>query len=258
MDILVCVKQVPDGRDVALDENHSIARERIAQVMNPADESAVELALSLRAAHGGGVWALSMGLGSAEGMLREIASRGADSLCLLNDPAYAGADTLATARTLASAIRLLGHFSLIVCGRRSADGSTGQVGPELAALLGIPVITNATKVSIENGALRALRLVEGGEEELSCSLPALVTVCEWSYPLRLPSLSGLRRAGTAAVRRIPPAQLDLPASLLGLRGSPTRVARVSLASRSRRSPDMCADAERGADLALRRIEALHG
>ena len=122
MRILVCVKQVPDAAEVRLNEDFTIQREGAAHRMNPADESALELGLSLRGTHGGRVTVLTMGPAQAAGMLRETISRGADSTLLLNSPAFAGSDTLATARALKAAAETLGGFDLILCGRRGSDG----------------------------------------------------------------------------------------------------------------------------------------
>ena len=227
MRILCLVKQVPDSLEVRMGSDLTLEREFVAQVLNPADESAVELALRLRDAHGGEVTALSMGPARAEGTLRELIARGVDHAALLCDPACAGSDTLATARALSAAAKALGPFDLLLFGRRAADGETGQVGAMTAALLGIPCVVHATNADIMGDVLTASQLTEAGTVRWQTKLPAALTLCEWSYPLRLPTLLGLRRAKNAPVARLTHEDIALAREDCGLRGSPTRVTHVS-------------------------------
>lgn len=223
MDILVLLKQVPVSTDIRMDENHNLIREGAALEMNIADASALELGLRL-----GTVTALSMGRPGCHAMLRDALARGADRGVLVTDPALGGADALATARALAAAVGALARpYDLILCGRRAIDGETGQVGPELAALLGLPVITNVSALALQGNALTLTRSVEAGIETLAAPLPCLVTLQEYTYPLRLPGILGLRRAKALPIEVLTAAQLDLPPQQLGLRGSPTRVKSVS-------------------------------
>ena len=137
MNILVCVKQVPESTGIGLKNADSLARTFVGQVINPADESALELALQLREKSRRHCFCgITMGRQSAERVLREIAARGADALYLLNDPAFAGADTLATALALHAAIHKLGPFDLILCGRRTTDGETGASRPRVSCFTG--------------------------------------------------------------------------------------------------------------------------
>ncbi len=227
MKILVCMKQVPDTTEVKLGADLTLERDFVAQVVNPADESALELGLALRDACGGTATVLSMGPARVETMLREAFARGADEAVQLTDPAFAGADTLATAKTLRAALDALGGFDLILCGRRAADGETGQVGPMLASLMDAPCVTNATEVAVSQATATVTQLTEDGAQRWQCRLPAVVTLCEWSHRLRLPTLTGLKRAKNAPIRRLKPAELSVSAESVGLRGSPTRVIRVS-------------------------------
>ncbi|MDD3214906.1 MAG: electron transfer flavoprotein subunit beta/FixA family protein [Eubacteriales bacterium] len=232
MKILVCVKQVPETNEVKLGADYTLQREFTAQSLNLADESALELGLVLRDACGGTVTVMTMGPASAEGMLRELVARGADDAVLLNDPAFAGADTLATARTLKAAHDKLGGFDLVLCGRRASDGETGQVGPMLASILDIPCVSNATDARICNddgspATMEIDQLLENGVQTWRCRLPAVATFCEWSRRLRLPTIAGLRAAGRVGIHRLTRPDLELPADHCGLAGSPTRVIRVS-------------------------------
>ena len=227
MRILICLKQVPDTMEVKLTGDLTLEREFVAQVLNPADESALELGLELKEKHGGTVTVLTMGPKRAEGMLREALSRGADEAVLMTSPRFAGADTLVTAHCLAEAEKALGGFDLILCGRRAVDGETGQVGPMVAALLGRPCVVNATEGEIAEGCLRALQLTEAGSQEWKAPLPAVMTLCEWSHALRLPTISGLRRAAQADVQFCEPEDLGIDPAACGLKASPTRVTHIS-------------------------------
>lgn len=227
MRILICLKQVPDTTEVKLTGDLTLEREFVAQVLNPADESALELGLELKEKHGGTVTVLTMGPKRAEGMLREALSRGADEAVLMTSPRFAGADTLVTAHCLAEAEKALGGFDLILCGRRAVDGETGQVGPMVAALLERPCVVNATEGEIAEGCLRALQLTEAGSQEWKAPLPAAMTLCEWSHALRLPTISGLRRAAQADVQFCEPEDLGIDPAACGLKASPTRVTHIS-------------------------------
>ena len=227
MRILICLKQVPDTTEVKLTGDLTLEREFVAQVLNPADESALELGLELKEKHGGTVTVLTMGPKRAEGMLREALSRGADEAVLMTSPRFAGADTLVTAHCLAEAEKALGGFDLILCGRRAVDGETGQVGPMVAALLERPCVVNATEGEIIEDCLRALQLTEAGSQEWKAPLPAVMTLCEWSHALRLPTISGLRRAAQADVQFCEPEDLGIDPATCGLKASPTRVTHIS-------------------------------
>lgn len=227
MRILICLKQVPDTTEVKLTGDLTLEREFVAQVLNPADESALELGLELKEKHGGTVTVLTMGPKRAEGMLREALSRGADEAVLMTSPRFAGADTLVTARCLAEAEKALGGFDLILCGRRAIDGETGQVGPMVAAMLDRPCVVNATEGEIADGCLKAIQLTEAGSLQWKAPLPAVMTLCEWSHALRLPTISGLRRAAQANVRICEPEDLGIDPADCGLKASPTRVTHIS-------------------------------
>ena len=226
MNILVCLKQVPDTTEVKLSSDFTLQRDFVAQVMNPSDESALEKGLQLRDACGGTVTVLSMGPKRAESLLREALSRGADKAVLMTDPAFAGADTLVTAKCLKAAVQALGGFDVILCGRRAVDGETGQVGPMLASMLDVPCIANATTLDKAENGLTAVQLTEAGKITWQTPLPAVVTFCEWSYRLRLPTLLGLKKAAKADISMLSPADIGLTAAQCGLKASPTRVIHV--------------------------------
>src|SRR5665648_225224 len=147
MKIIVCIKQVPDAKDVRLDpKTNTLAREGVQSIMNPYDQHAVEEAVRLKELLGGEVTVLSMGPPQAEEVLRLAISCGADHAVLVSDRAFAGADTWATSYTLAQAVNVIGPFDLLLCGKQAIDGDTAQVGPGLAVRLQIPYVTCVQKV----------------------------------------------------------------------------------------------------------------
>ena len=225
MKILICVKQVPDTMDVKLSGDYTQERSFVAQIMNLADESALEFGLSLRDQHGGTVTVITMGPDRSASTLREAIARGADQGVLLTSPAFAGADTLVTARCLTAAASTLGGFDLILCGRRASDGETGQVGPMIASMLQIPCVTNATKAVLQDDRVQIDQLIETGTITWKAPLPALIAFCEWSYRLRLSTISGMQRAAKVKLLRLSPA--DISVTQCGIAASPTRVVRVS-------------------------------
>lgn len=230
---VVLVKQVPDLRTapVGVRADGTIAREGAAAVTNPVDLHALEAALRLADE----VWAVTMGPPRADEVLRDAISRGAKGGVLLTDRLFAGSDTWATANVLAAAIERLGGVELVVCGLSALDGETGQVGPEVAARLGVPQATGCEDLTLDGDRLVARRIVEGGYERLSLPLPAVVTVAETGFTPRYPTLPGRRRAATTEPIRWGAADLGLTAADAGLEASPTKVARMAPAPRPDRT-----------------------
>lgn len=230
LDIVVCTKPVPDPRrwgELALDPRTMLLqRAEIPAVMNPLDRNAIEQAVALRAQAGGTITVVSMAPPQAEEQLAEALAMGCDRAFLLSDAAFAGADSLATARCLAAAIRRIGGVDLVLCGAYSLDGSTSQVGPQIAELLEVPDLAHATALSFDGTGLRACCRVEGGEVVLDCDLPAVVTVDKEINVPRLPTMTGIMKAAAAGVTRWTAADLGLPPGQAGLSGSPTQMLNV--------------------------------
>ena len=225
MRIDVCVKQVPASNETRLDPvTHTIIRDGSGSVLNPFDAYAVEEALRIRERFGGTVKAFSMGIPAASAMLRRVLALGVDDALLLTDRAFAGSDTLATARVLAAAFTADGLPDLILCGRMATDGDTAQVGPMLAECLGIPHISDVAAIEeISEGAAVVRRLTDYGYVRLRVRLPALLTVLKEINNPRLPSLTGIL---LAEEREIPSADhetIGLDPARTGLGGSATRV-----------------------------------
>ena len=181
LNIIVLAKQVPDTRNVgkdAMKADGTVNRAALPAIFNPEDLNALEQALKLKDQHPGSkVTVLTMGPARAADIIREGMFRGADGGIVLSDRAFAGSDTLATSYALATAIRKIGDFDIIIGGRQAIDGDTAQVGPQVAEKLGIPQITYAEEiVNVDNGEITVKRRLEGGVETVKGKLPLVVTV----------------------------------------------------------------------------------
>jgi electron transfer flavoprotein beta subunit len=237
MNITICLKQVPGTTQVKIDpQTNTLIRQGIKNIVNPLDTYALEEGVRLKERYGGQVTAISMGPPQAEEMLREAISIGADQAILLSDSAFAGADTLATACTLAQAIKKLKDSDLVICGRQTLDGDTGQVGPELAEMLGLPFVAYVSQIEeIKDGLMRVQRLVEDGHEVMETTLPAVITVVKEINVPRLPSLRGLARAKSARVPAWTAQDLGVDPNMVGRAGSATWVVKIFFPQRVHRA-----------------------
>ena len=228
MHFVVCVKQVPDTTDVRINpETNTLIREGVASIINPFDMYAIEEALRLKDKMGGEVTALSMGPPQAETALREAISMGVDEGILVSDRAFAGSDTWATSYTLALALKKVGDFNLIICGKQASDGDTAQVGPGIATHLDLPQITYVRKVEeITEDRIVAERLLENGYEVIESPLPCLLTVVKEINEPRLPSLKGKMAAKKAQIIKWTANDIQGNQQKLGLNGSPTKVVKI--------------------------------
>ncbi len=235
MHAIVCIKSVPDTTTVQINpENNTLRREQVGSIINPFDLYAIEEALRLKEAHGGTVTVLSMGPPQAEKELREALAMGCDAAVLLSAREFAGADTWATAYTLALAIRQLAPFDLVLCGRQAIDGDTGQVGPGIAAQLGIVQATYVSKIrdlDTAAGTITVERMLEEGTEVVLSPLPTMLTVLKDINQPRFPTPRSLRRAQRIEVETWGADKLaGVDAAHLGLDGSPTRVKHIDTPS----------------------------
>lgn len=228
MKIIVCVKQVPDAKDVRLDpETNTLAREGVESIMNPYDQHALEAAVALKEERGGEVIVLTMGPPQAEDVLRQALACGADRAVLVSDRSFAGADTWATSYTLAKAVEQCAPFDLIICGKQAIDGDTAQVGPGLAMRLGIPYATCIQKIrSATDEELVVERMMDDGHDLLSVGFPALLTVVKDINQPRVPSLKGKMKAKKAQVTVLTATDIKADPANIGLGGSPTQVVKV--------------------------------
>lgn len=228
MKIAVCIKQVPETGQARWDlKTNTMIREGTPSIVNPFDLYAIEEGLRIKEKLGGELIAVTMGPPQAQDALREVISMGADDAVLLSDRAFAGADTLATSRTLAAAIKKIGNVDLAICGKQATDGDTAQVGPEMAYHLGVPFIAYVRKIEeIKDGYLRAERMMEFGYEVVESPLPAVLSVVKEINDPRLPSLKGKLKARKFEITGWSLEDLDLDEGAVGLAGSPTQVIKV--------------------------------
>jgi len=229
MNIIVCVKQVPETTDVKIDpKTNTLVRHGVESILNPFDTYAIEEGLLIKEKLGGEVTVITMGPSQAEQVLRDGIAVGADKTFLLSDPSFAGADTLATSYTLSRAIQKIGEYDLILCGKQAIDGDTAQVGPGIAALLDIPQITFVKKIrEISNDRIVTERMIEDGIEVVESSMPVLVTVVKGINEPRMPSLRGKMVSMKAEIPTWGAKDLDIDINRVGLTGSPTWVDKVT-------------------------------
>lgn len=231
LEIVVCIKQVIKQdyyTKVRIDPiTKTLRREEFPAEMNPLDKHALEAALLLKEEQGGRVTILSMGPPQTEETLREALAMGADKAILLCDRAFAGADTLATSFALAAGIQTLSRVDLIFCGNETADSGTGHVGPQLAVLLDIPAIIYVQKIHfIENSTIRVERSIENGYLIMETHLPALLSVVKELNIPRYPSLIGIADAANKTITRLTAKDLNLDATEVGAKGSPTETEEI--------------------------------
>ena len=229
MNIIVCVKQVPDSQDITIDPvKKTLNRSEARAVINPPDENALELGLSLKEKFGAKVTVISMGPPMAESAIRECIARGADEGILITDRAFAGADTYPTSLTLAATINKLAPYDLIICGEETTDSSTGHVGPGIAEHLNLPQATYIVdfKYDKKTNLCIAKRYIEGGFQLVQFSLPAVVTTLLNMNSPRVPTLKGKLRAREEPVKVWKLTDIGLPPEWVGLKGSPTKVDKI--------------------------------
>lgn len=228
MKIVVCIKQVPDTKEVRLDpETNTLTREGVQSIMNPYDQHALEEGVRLKEKLGGEVTVITMGPPQAAEVLKLAISCGADNGVLVSDRAFAGADTWATAYTLAKAIATLGDFDLFLCGKQAIDGDTAQVGPGLAMRMDIPFITCVQKIQqADDRKLVAERMMDDGYDVVEVAYPALLTVVKNINEPRVPSLKGKMKAKKATITILSADDIGADRKSIGLPGSPTQVVKV--------------------------------
>ena len=227
MEIVVCVKQVPDTTEVKIDPvKNTLIREGVPSIVNPFDKIAVEVAIQLKEKHGGRVRVVSMGPPMAQDALKECLAMGADEAILVSDRAFAGADTLATSYTLAETIRKMGPVDIILCGKQAIDGDTAQVGPGIAENLGMPQITYAAKIEVNGDTVKVDREHEAVYEVYEVKMPVMITVVKSIAEPRFPTVKGTMRANRAQIPVWSAADISADEKRIGLNGSPTQVRRI--------------------------------
>ncbi len=230
--MIVCVKQVidpeapPASFRVDTASNKVVPPTGISRVLDPYSENAVEAALRIKDAMGGRVTAVSLGTGLLRDIVKKPLSMGADELILLEDEAFAEGDSWATAYALAMAMKKIGDYDLILCGREASDWNAGQVGSGIAEILGLPSVTLAKKIDITDGKASVERVTDDGYEVVEVSLPALVTVSNEIGEPRYPTIRGIM----AAKKRDPiiwkPADIGVEPSQVGAAGRRAKLVKL--------------------------------
>ena len=229
MKIIVCVKQVPDTKGgVKFNPDGTLDRGAMLTIMNPDDKAGLEAALRLKDQYGAEVTVLTMGLPKAEDVLREAIAMGADNGILVTDRVLGGADTWATSTTIAGAIRNIKDYDIIITGRQAIDGDTAQVGPQIAEHLGIPVISYAEGIEVDGDSVIVKRQYEDRHHMLKAKMPVLITALSELNEPRYMTPGGIFDACDAEITTWGRANLvDVEDVDLGLKGSPTKIAKAS-------------------------------
>ena len=228
MKIIVCIKQVPDTKGgVKFNPDGTLDRGAMLTIMNPDDKAGLEAALRIKDATGAEVTVITMGLPKAEDVLREAMAMGADKGILVTDRVLGGADTWATSTTLAGAIRNL-EYDLIITGRQAIDGDTAQVGPQISEHLNIPVISYAEDIKVEGNSVIVKRQYEDRYHMVKAEMPCLITALAELNEPRYMTPGGIFDACDAEITVWGRANLvDVDDANLGLKGSPTKIAKAS-------------------------------
>lgn len=255
MRIIVPIKQVPETSNVKMDPvTGTMIRGGVEAIINPLDLYALEMALRMKELYQATISVITMGPGNAEAALREALALGCDDAVLLSHKSFGGADTWATSYTLSQAIRKMGDFDFILCGERATDGETGQVGPEIAAFLGVPLLTYVRRVfDLNDGSVRAERMVEGGVERLKTRLPVVMTVIKDAGNPRLPTLRGMQQAKAKTIPVWGPDEIGANPEWIGLKGSPTRVVKICSPQVSRKGNMITAKTPEEMDIAADKL-----
>lgn len=230
MKAIVCVKQVPDTSGVvAVKEDGTMDRSKMATITNPDDMNAIEAALQLKDATGCEVVVVSMGPPPAESMLRELLAMGADKAVLVSAREFGGSDTFATSQILAAAINKIGvgPEDVVFCGRQAIDGDTAQVGPQIAEKLGLPQVTYAADICKDGDTITVKRMLEDGYMTIKVQTPCLLTCIKELNEPRYMSIGGIYETYSKPLETFDYEKLKdhklIDPTTIGLKGSPTNI-----------------------------------
>ncbi len=232
MNMIVCVKQVidpeapPASFKIDSSSNKVVPPAGMSPVISPFDENAVEAALKIKDAQGGKITAVSMGVNLLRDVVKKPLSMGADELILLEDEAFTDGDSWSTAYALAMAIKKIGEYDIIFCGRQAADWDAGQVGSGIAEILGLPCITLAKKIDITDGKARVERVTSDGYEVVEVALPALITVSNEFGEPRYATIKGIMAAKKKEPTVWKPADIGVEPSQIGAAGRRSKLLKL--------------------------------
>src|SRR6187431_2464642 len=257
MNVIVCVKQIPDPAQVGeLDPSDNTLKRDGKLILDESDSYGVEMALQLVTTAGGGeVSLISMAPNGEVSGLRTALAMGAARAVLVSDPDLSGSDALTTAKVIAAAVQRLGSADLVLAGTESSDGYTGTVPEQVAELLGWPSVTFAKSVAVEGGALKVNRQTEAGYDEVECPLPAVVSVTAGVVEPRYPSFKGIMAAKSKPVDQVTAADLGLDASQVGWAGARQEITNVAQAP-AREAGEKFEDDGTGAEKVVAFLEQL--
>jgi len=240
MNILVCIKQVPDIEQIKIDTSKNVMLiEGVPTIVNTFDTYALETAVKVKDADPATkVYVVTMGPEKAKEALKSCLSVGADKAYLVSDSVLADSDTLATSYVLGSAVKAIEasealSFDLILCGKQAVDGDTAQVGSQLAEYLNYPQITSALEIALDGGKVRAKRETEEGNEVMEAAIPAVVTITKTAYEPRYASVKTKMAANRAQIPLLTAADLALDTALVGLNGSAAKVVKTFVPERKK-------------------------
>ena len=232
MNMIVCVKQVPDPEAPPVSfkidpiTNNMISPTGFPPVISPFDEQAVEAALRIKDNNGGKITIISLGINLLRDVVKKPLSMGADELVLLEDPAFADGDSWSTAAALAAAIRKIGQYDIIFCGRQAADWDSGQVGSGIAEILGLPQVTLAKKVEVTGNKVKVEKVTADGYEVVAAAMPALITVSNELGEPRYATIKGIMSAKTKEPIVWKPADIGVDISKIGAAGRRTKMLKL--------------------------------
>ena len=260
MRIIVCIKQVPNTSEVKINPDGTLKRDGVPSIINPDDKAGLEFALTLKQQTGAEVTVITMGPMQAKKALAEAVAMGADNAILLTDRAFAGADTLATSKALAAALKTLG-YDLIITGRQAIDGDTAQVGPQIAEHLDIPQVSYVTSLECLEDGYKVRRQFEDGYQLLKVPSPALFTVLSSAVKPRYMRVSGIMNVTEnldEAIKTMTAADINVDLAQLGLKGSPTKVKETRNKEYSANHDVRdCLDSKEAAKLIVEKLQERH-
>ena len=258
MNIVVCIKQVPDTKGgVKFNPDGTLDRASMLAIMNPDDKAGLEAALRLKDETGAKVTVVTMGLPKADDMLREALAMGADEAILITDRRLGGADTWATSSTIAAGLKKL-DYDLIITGRQAIDGDTAQVGPQIAEHLGLPVISYAEKIQVEGNNVIVQRQYEDRYHEIKAQMPCLITALAELNEPRYMTPGGIFDAFDKEVTVWGRDDLtDLDDANIGLAGSPTKIAKASDKVRKGAGEKVALDPKESVDYIVGKLKEKH-
>ena len=263
LNMIVCCKQIldpeapPASFKIDPSTNKVMPPPGVPPVVSPFDEQAVEAALRIKDQQGGKITVLSLGNNLLRDVIKKPLSMGADELILLEDEAFEGGDSWSIAFALATAIKKIGEFDIIFCGRQAADWDAGQVGSGIAEILGIPSVTVAKKVEATDGKAKVERVISDGYQVIEVTLPALITVSNELGEARYATLKGIMAASKKQPVVWKPADIGLEPSKIGAAGRKTKLLKLFQPVKEGKCEIMEADtpADAGSKLAMRLREA---